>query len=92
MKRSLALLLIVLAGAFAVGAPAAATAAPARATTPPFALVKSCSSRYKHAVISGEHKCLGTGQFCARRNESIYRRYGFTCKPGSDGRLRLHRR
>jgi hypothetical protein len=92
LKRSLVLLLIVLAGAFATAAPASATVAPARATAPPLALVKSCSSRYKHAVINGEHKCLGTGQFCAKRYESIYRRHGFTCKPGSDGRLRLHRR
>jgi outer membrane lipoprotein-sorting protein len=92
LKRSLVFLLIVLAGALAAAAPAATTAAPAQATRAPLALVKTCSSRYKHAVINGEHKCLGTGQFCAKRNEAIYRRYGFTCKPGSDGRLRLHRR
>lgn len=92
MKRSLILVLIVVSTALAAVAPAASSAAPARATAPPLALVKSCSSRYKHAVISGEHKCLGTGQFCARRNEAIYRRHGFTCKLGSDGRLRLHRR
>ena len=92
MKRSLVLLLIVLSGVLAAAAPAAVAPAPASATAPPLALVKSCSSRYKHAVINGEHKCLGTGQFCAKRNEAIYRRHGFTCKRGSDGRLRLHRR
>jgi hypothetical protein len=92
LKRTLVLVLIVLSTALGVAAPAANSASPVRATAPPLTLVKSCSSRYKHAVIAGEHKCLGTGQFCARRNESIYRRHGFTCRPGSDGRLRLHRR
>jgi hypothetical protein len=92
LKRSFVLLLIVLSAALASAAPGASSAAPTRATAPPLALVKSCSSRYKHVVISGEHKCLGSGQFCAKRNEAIYRRHGFTCKPGSDGRLRLHRR
>lgn len=93
MKRSLVLVLILLAGALGAAAPAASSAvAPVRATAQPLALVKSCSSRYRHAIIGGEHKCLGTGQFCAKRNEGIYRRHGFTCKPGSDGRLRLHRK
>jgi hypothetical protein len=92
LKRTLVLVLLVLAGALAAVAPAAATEAPLRATKAPLALVKSCSTRYRHALIDGEHKCLGTGQFCAKRYESIYRRHGFTCKRGSDGRLRLHRR
>jgi hypothetical protein len=92
MKRSLVLVLIVLAGALVAAAPAASSAAPVRATAQPLALVKSCSSRYRHAVIAGEHKCLGSGQFCAKRNERIYRSLGFTCKLGSDGRLRLHRK
>jgi hypothetical protein len=92
LKRSVVLLLIFLVGALGALAPAASPAPPLRATAQPLALVKSCSSRYRHAVIDGEHKCLGSGQFCAKRNERIYRRHGFTCKPGSDGRLRLHRR
>jgi hypothetical protein len=92
LKRTFVLLLILLAGALGAAAPAASSAAPVLETAQPLALVKSCSSRYKHAVIDGEHKCLGTGQFCAKRNERIYRRHGFTCKPGSDGRLRLHRK
>lgn len=92
MKRTLVLLLIVLSGALGAAAPEATSAAPVRASDQPVALVKSCSKRYKHAVIKGEHKCLGTGQFCAKPNERIYRRHGFTCKPGSDGRLRLRRR
>jgi hypothetical protein len=90
MKRLLVLLLVVLATTLSVAAtaPAAAPEAAAR----PVAVLKPCSSRYTHALIAGEHKCLGTGQFCARRHEAIYRRHGFTCKPGSDGRLRLHRK
>jgi hypothetical protein len=92
LKRSLALLLVVFATALGSAAPAANSAAPVRATAQPLALVHKCSSRYRHAVIAGEHKCLGSGQFCAKRYEAIYRRHGFTCKPGSDGRLRLHRR
>jgi hypothetical protein len=92
LKRSLVLLLVVFTGALSAVSPAAVAQTPAHATASPLTLVKSCSSRYKHAVVNGEHKCLGTGQFCARRYETIYRRHGFTCKPGSDGRLRLHRR
>lgn len=90
MKRLLVLLLVVLAAAAggSTAAPAANPAADARPTV----VLKPCSARYKHAVIGGEHKCLGTGQFCAKRYQAIYRRYGFVCKPGSDGRLRLHRR
>jgi hypothetical protein len=83
--------LLVLALSLALGAATSAPAANPEANARPVAVLKPCSSRYKHAVIAGEHKCLGTGQFCARRYEAVYRRHGFTCKPGSDGRLRLHR-
>jgi uncharacterized membrane protein len=31
------------------------------------------------AVINGEHKCLGPGEYCARRDERQYERYGFEC-------------
>jgi hypothetical protein len=69
---------------------------PARSSTNGPAVVTvaahSCSSSYVHAALAGEHKCLRSGQFCAKRHERVYRRLGFTCKPGSDGRLRLHRR
>jgi hypothetical protein len=30
-------------------------------------------------VINGSHKCLLRGQFCARRADSQYHRYGFHC-------------
>jgi len=84
MKRRLAVLSSILTLAFGAGS-VAATPALAAAS-------KSCSSRYVHAVISGEHKCLHSGQFCSTSKESTYRRYGFTCKRGSDGRNRLFRR
>jgi hypothetical protein len=93
LKRSLVLVLIVLACALAAAAPAATTAAPTQTARAPLALAHACSSsRYKHAIIDGEHKCLGSGQFCATRYESIYRRHGFTCKRGPNGRLRLYRK
>jgi hypothetical protein len=93
MKRRLAVLLVIAAAssATAATAPAAVDARDVRASQP-LAAVHTCSSRYKHAIIAGKHKCLGSGQFCAKRHERIYRRHGFTCKPGSDGRLRLRRR
>jgi hypothetical protein len=46
---------------------------------------KSCSAGYTHAVLPSGHKCLRAGQFCARRYNSYYHRYGFHCKP--NGRL-----
>jgi hypothetical protein len=79
--------------AFAGAASAPAAAPQAKPTSAPVIALHKCSStRYVHAVIGGEHKCLGTGQFCALRHQRIYRSLGFVCKPGGDGRLRLHRR
>jgi hypothetical protein len=46
---------------------------------PVAAVAKTCSSGYEHAVVSGSHKCLRRGQFCARRYHRQYRRYGFRC-------------
>jgi hypothetical protein len=72
---------------------AAEAAAPiAQPTRAPVAVLKACSSGYVHAIIGGAHKCLRSGQFCAKSYTAQYRRYGFVCKPGSDGRYRLHRR
>jgi ABC-type sugar transport system substrate-binding protein len=83
--------IVVLAAALAliVAAPAAQSVAqPAKA--PAIAVVaKTCSSGYKHAVISGEHKCLRRGQYCAARYKSQYKRYGFTCARDSSGVYRL---
>jgi hypothetical protein len=89
--KRLAVLVTALTLPFAVAAPAAAPAA--QPTAAPFTVAHACKgSRYRHAIVEGKHKCLGTGQFCAIRHQRIYRRHGFVCKRGSDGRLRLHRR
>ena len=59
---------------------AAATPTPAPAHQPITAsAAKSCSSGWRHAVIGGSEKCLRRGQFCARRYDRQYHRYGFHC-------------
>jgi hypothetical protein len=56
------------------------------------AIAHTCTSAgTKHAVINGSHKCLKTGQFCRRASNAQYRRYGFRCVTGSDGRARLRK-
>ena len=91
MKRRLALVLV--ATASALGAVSAGPATPTSAAAPVVS-AKSCSSRYVHGIIGGEHKCLRTGQFCARRHERQYHRYGFHCHRyySNVGRYRLTRR
>lgn len=69
-RRSLALLASV---ALVAAAPAASPVAPSAA------IAKSCGSGYTHAVISGSHKCLRRGQYCARGSDRQYHRYGFHC-------------
>jgi hypothetical protein len=59
-------------------------AAPAAVSAPqpsaPVAVAaKACSAGFKHAVISGAHKCLRRGQFCARASDREYHRYGHHC-------------
>lgn len=44
------------------------------------------------ASVGGATKCLNTGQFCAVKNQNDYRRAGFKCAKGSDGRNRLFKR
>ncbi len=43
------------------------------------------------AVIGGAHKCLGAGEYCAKRYERQYERYGFECSGRYDP-PRLRRR
>jgi hypothetical protein len=33
----------------------------------------------KHAVIGGQSKCIARGQYCARRYQRQYLRYGLSC-------------
>ena len=67
---------------------AAALAAPAAAPAGPVAHV-SCGSHYTSATIGGSHKCLHAGEYCARRYERQYERYGYECSTSySPPRLR----
>lgn len=70
LKRSIALAASCIS-AIAIGAPAISTATPAHAAT-------RCT-RDTPATINGEHKCLGGGEYCARRYERQYERYGYEC-------------
>ena len=55
----------------------------AASAAPPSVAYKSCSAGWKHAVLrDGSHKCLRTGQFCASRNERVYRSKGLTSRAG----------
>lgn len=63
-------------------------AAPAFAADSPTAQI-AC----KRATIGGVRKCIAAGQFCARRYESDYNRYGYTCsKRDKNGRYHLKRK
>jgi hypothetical protein len=82
MKRRIALLCAIVAGATA---PVAVAVTPANAVSAPVAVAKTCSSGYVHAYLSWGEKCLRAGQFCKVGNRE-YRKYGFSC-PAS-GHLR----
>ena len=43
----------------------------------------------KHARIGGQSKCIARGQYCARRYERDYERYGYHCTK-RDYRGRYH--
>jgi hypothetical protein len=77
VKRRLAVLTVAVA-VFA-GVPTIAPVLDGSPITTSVAVAKTCSTGYKHAVISGSHKCLRRGQFCARAKDRTYHRYGFHC-------------
>jgi hypothetical protein len=56
------------------------------ADTPSAAAAGHCGRGYTHARIGGERKCLRRGQYCARRYERQYHRYGFHCHRSSRDR------
>jgi hypothetical protein len=86
MGRRLAALLAT--AALAGAAPALAT--PVAASAAGSAMAHTCASGYKHAVIGGQHKCLRRGQYCARRYDGQYHRYGYHChKPDRNGDYHL---
>ncbi len=78
MRKKLAGLLSVIALA---GLPATAPAERAeRSSDGATAVVaRACSSGYRHAVMDRQHKCLRRGQFCKRRADRQYHRYGYHC-------------
>ena len=52
-------------------------------------IARTACSRDVPATIGGAHKCLGAGEYCARRYERQYERYGFVCSTSySPPRLR----
>jgi hypothetical protein len=77
MRRRLAALAV--AASVLGAAPAVAPVFDGSPMAPASAVAKSCGNGYKHAVISGSHKCLRRGQFCARSDDRTYHRYGFHC-------------
>jgi hypothetical protein len=77
MRIRTTLVAMMAAGALA----AAPSAVPAKPATGPVAVAaEACSAGFKHAVIGGQEKCLRRGQFCARRYDSQYHRYGYRCQ------------
>lgn len=69
MKTSLA---AVVMATLLVAVPGASTAAAGP-------VARMACSRDVPATIGGAHKCLGAGEYCARRYERQYERYGFVC-------------
>jgi hypothetical protein len=80
MFCSRAKLAAVLAVAGAVGVSAPAPAAPVRSQAPIQAVAaKTCRAPGRLGKIEGQWKCLRAGEFCKRRDDAQYRRYGFRC-------------
>lgn len=78
MRRRAALVMVVLSGG--LGSSVVSSAAVASPTAR-----MACVS----AKIGGHSKCLQRGEYCARRFERQYERYGFTCTK-RDRRGRYH--
>lgn len=49
----------------------------------------AAAARCVYGTIGGHRKCLRRGEYCARRYERQYERYGFTCSK-RDRRGRWH--
>ncbi|HZV74748.1 MAG TPA: hypothetical protein VFF79_13620 [Conexibacter sp.] len=74
---------VLAAAALVVGAPGLGTASAQHTTSP------AAQAACVHAKIGGKRKCIARGQYCARRYEREYERYGFTCSK-RDRRGRWH--
>jgi hypothetical protein len=68
----------------------AALALPAASAAQPPAAAATACTRDRSATIAGEHKCLGSGEYCKSAYARQYLRYGFECV-GSPARLRPRR-
>jgi uncharacterized membrane protein len=69
-----------------------ASAVTVPAVTPHSPVVGTAAAACTKVRVAGATKCLAPGQFCARRYQSDYKRAGFVCARGSDGRDRLRYR
>jgi hypothetical protein len=70
----------IVVAALTIGAPVAAPTVVNATTGSRTAIgARTCGNGYTHAVIGGAEKCLRRGQFCARRHDRQYERYGFRC-------------
>jgi hypothetical protein len=74
MNRRFVALLVATCCGFAGLVTVGVAASPA-AVSAPSAHVASCT----YGRIGGARKCLRAGEYCARRYQGQYRRYGFTC-------------
>jgi hypothetical protein len=73
---------LAVAGALAAGAPVATV--PAQPNGP------EAHASCKRAVIGGHRKCIARGQYCSRRYQRDYHRYGYSCsKRDRNGRYHL---
>jgi hypothetical protein len=54
----------------------------ARAGGAPTGDSASCRPGFKPAIIARKFQCLKSGQKCAKRNQTAYRKYGFSCVNG----------
>lgn len=83
MRPALLVLIAVQLAGIGVAASAGVSALAKRTSQPkavsPAAAAKKCRARFVHGVIAGKHKCLRPGQFCTRRLDRQYHRYGFHC-------------
>jgi hypothetical protein len=68
----------------------AAIALPSAAVAQPVARRAEDCSRDVKAVIAGEERCLGAGEYCKAYDARDYLRYGFECV-GNPARLRRRR-
>lgn len=64
----------------------------ASSTATPTAAKKCRGDNARWGRINGKRVCLNTGSFCARKNESQYRKYGYSCSIKKKGRWRLGNR